>query len=469
MVEPGAEDKARGGGAGLFLSRLWPRRRRWQATVVVAVVLVTAVVVWWLACRPSSSSSESQYRTETVTPRTVRSTVSASGTLEPAQQSSLSFSSSGTVSTVDVAVGDSVSKNQVLASIDPSSLKVALQSAQADLAAAEDNLTSLEDSSGSTSTAISAAEAMVTVKKNAVVQAETNLNGADLAAPFAGVVASVAIAKGDTVGFTGAGSGTNGGTGSGSAGGSGSSGSGASQRSGASQASGTSGQSGSTASSTSSAAITVIDRGAYIVSASVSAGDVGSIKQGMQAVVSGTTSTEAIFGTVSSVGIVANSSGSSSEGSSSAGSTFPVTIKVTGTHTDLLPGSSVTVDITTRQRADAIAVSTDAITSKNGVTYVQRLVNGTEVKTKVTLGDVIGRTTVITSGLASGDQVVIPSFRAAMGTGTGTGGSGARSYGGFDGGHEGSGADFRGADGGAAGRGAPGRSSGSGGGQREAR
>ncbi len=410
MVEPGAENSARGGRVRRFLSHLWPRRRRWQISVVVVGVLVIAAAVWLVALRPEDSSAQPQYRTETASAGTLKSTVSASGTLEPLHQSSLSFSSSGTVTSVDVAVGDTVTRNQVLASIDPSALKVALQSAKADLEAAEDSLTTLEDDSDSSSTAISAAKATVTVKENAVSQAQTNLDGADLSAPFAGVVAAVDIAEGDTVGSSGSSGGS--GSGSGSAGGS--------DTSQTSAGSGGSGTGSTTASSSSSGTITILDKGTYTVSTSVSASDVGSIRKGMQATISGTGSSTTIYGTVTSVGVVANSSDSSS-----GSSTFPVTIKVTGTHNDLLPGSSVTAAITTKQLTNVISVSTEAITTDNGTSYVQRLVGGKEVRTKVSLGSVIGRSTVITSGLSSGDQVVVSSFRAAQSSGSG--GSGSRS------------------------------------------
>lgn len=418
MVEAGTENdggetSTKGGRLRRVAARLWPRRRRWQVTLIVVVVLILALVAWLVWLRPGTgSSATTQYRTETVSEGTLKSTVSASGTLEPAQESELSFPASGTVSSVDVAVGDSVTTGETLATIDPSALKVALQSAQADLTAAQDSLTSLEDSSDSSAAAIAAAQATVTVKQNAVTQAQSNLTGATLTAPFDGVVAAVNIAAGDTTGSSSTGGG---GSGAGSEG---------------SDASST------TTSGTSSDAITVIGKGTFTVSTSVSASDVGTIKKGMQATITASGVTEDVFGTVSSVGVVATTSSGSS-----GSSTFPVTVKVTGTHTDLLPGSSVTVAITTKQLTNVLSVSTEAITTDNGSTYVQRLVNGKEVQTKVTLGAVIGQSTVITGGLSSGDQVVIASFRAARASGSSSarsfGGTGTFPAGGFGGGGEG--------------------------------
>ncbi len=403
-----------------FLRRLWPRKRGWRVVVVVAALLVIALVSWLVFVRPSDSSAATQYRTTTVAKSTLTSTVSASGTLKPLQESDLSFASSGTVTAVNVAVGDSVTKGETLAKLDPSSLKVALQSAKADLTAAQESLTSLEDDSTSSTAAIAAAKATVTVKRNAVTQATTDLAGASLTAPFSGVVSAVSIAKGDSTGSGGSSTGS--GTTSGGTSG------------------GTSGTT-TNASTSSSSAITVISKGTYTVSTSVSNSDVSSIKKGMQATITQTGVTGTIFGTVSSVGVVASSSSDSTSGSS----TFPVTVKVTGTHTNLLPGSTVTVAITTQQLTDVISVNTAAITTNGADSYVQRLVNGKEVATKVTLGKVIGQNTVITDGLKVGDQVVVATYTAGKSSGTS---SNRGSYGGTSGAYGGAG--FPGGTGGGA-------------------
>lgn len=395
-----------------FFSHLWPRRRRWQITMLIAVAVVIALAVWFILGRANRSEGPggTQYRTSTVSAQTLKSTVSASGTLAPLQQESLSFDSSGTVTSVKVSVGSTVTKGQALASIDPSSLKVALQTAQADLAAAEDSLDSVEDDSSSTSTEISAAKAAVTVKDNAVTEAKSNLAGATLTAPFAGVVAAVGISKGDT-------SGSSANSGGGSAGGSDSS-----------SGSGSTSTGTTSSSDSSSGTITLISKGTFTVTTS-----------GVEA---------AVTGTVSSVGVVASTSDSDS-----GSSTFPVTVKVAGTHTDLLPGASVTVAITTRQLSGVIAVATDAISTENGSTYVQRLVDGKSVRTKITIGSVIGQQTVVKSGLKSGDQVIVATFKAAQGSGNASGSS--SSGGGGMGGNGGSGGGMNG-NGGSGGGGMPG-------------
>ena len=366
----------------LRLRRMLPRTKRAWWITGVSLALVVSLGTWFLFFRGGAASSTT-YRTVIVAKETLKATVSASGTINPARQADLSFSSSGEVTSVDVEVGDTVKKGATLATIDDSSLQIAVTSARADLTAAKETLADLEDSDAS-DTAIAAAQATVEVKRNGLTQAKDNLAAATLTAPFAGVVADVSIAEGDTVG----------------------SGSGATSGSG-SAIGGTSG------STSSSGAVTLISKGTFTVSTSVSNSDVGSIKKGLQATITPTGTSESVFGTVTSVGVVASSSSSSS-----GSATFPVQIKVTGTHQDLLAGSSASVVITTAQLTDVISVPTQAISTVDGKTVVTKLVDGAEVQTPVTIGQVVGSATVITEGLSEGDQVVGGSFRVAQASGT---------------------------------------------------
>jgi multidrug efflux pump subunit AcrA (membrane-fusion protein) len=78
--------------------------------------------------------------TATVQKGTVLSSVTATGNASAATQLSLNFQASGTITEVDVAVGQHVAAGQVLAKIDNSTELVALQSAQASLGAAQAKL-----------------------------------------------------------------------------------------------------------------------------------------------------------------------------------------------------------------------------------------------------------------------------------------------------------------------------------------
>ena len=375
-----------------------PTRRRRRIGRRGVVVLVGALMLaaagfgaWTLFVKPDATATP-QYRSMTVSAGTLKATVSATGTLDPTRESTLSFDSSGEVTTVSVEAGDQVAKGDVLARIDDAELEIDAEAARAELAEAEDALEALEDDTDATDTAIASATATVRVKKNAVTQAETALDDATLLAPFSGTIAAVGLAKGDTVG-------------SGTSGSSGSSASGATSSSDA----------GSSTSASSSESITVISTGRFVVTTSVSTTDLESMKKGLQATITPTGSDDPVFGTVSTVGVIATAadSGTSTGGSS----TFPVTIAVTGMHTELLPGSTAGVQITTKQLADVISVPTQAVSTADGKTVVQKLVDGAQVPTEVTIGQVVGTSTVITEGLAEGDEIVVASFTARTGTG----------------------------------------------------
>ena len=110
----------------------------------VAVLGVVALVLVSLIARdaifPPSSSTPAGLRTATVAMGTVTNSVTATGTLVPAQQMTLGFKTAGTLTAVDVHVGDHVRSGQLLATIDSSPVQVALQQAQATLASAQATL-----------------------------------------------------------------------------------------------------------------------------------------------------------------------------------------------------------------------------------------------------------------------------------------------------------------------------------------
>jgi multidrug efflux pump subunit AcrA (membrane-fusion protein) len=102
----------------------------------------------------SSTSSAAAQRTATVTRGLVQSSVSASGNVGVARSASAGFATSGTLTAVGVAVGAHVKPGQVLAKIDPTSARVALQTAQANLAQAESALSTAQ--SGPTAAQVAA-------------------------------------------------------------------------------------------------------------------------------------------------------------------------------------------------------------------------------------------------------------------------------------------------------------------------
>jgi hypothetical protein len=165
----------------------------------------------------------------------------------------------------------------------------------------------------------------------------------------------------------------------------------------------------------------VISTSAYVVDASVGSSDLASLKKGLQAQITPTGTNQTLYGTVSAVGLVAESSGSTSGSSSSGSATFPVTIAVTGDVTGVYAGSNADVSIIVKQVPNVLTVPTAAVHASAGKTTVTVSRSGKQVVTPVTIGEVYGAQTEITTGLHAGEQVVVTTLRLPTGTGgTGT-------------------------------------------------
>jgi len=109
-------------------------------TAAVAVVLTFGL----LSIFHSASASSSVARTVTAEIGTVASSVSASGNVSPSQTDSVNFQTGGTLTAVDVAVGDKVKAGQVLAKIDPTDADDALKEAEDSVQVAESALADAE-------------------------------------------------------------------------------------------------------------------------------------------------------------------------------------------------------------------------------------------------------------------------------------------------------------------------------------
>jgi len=72
------------------------------------------------------------YRTASVSTQTVQQVLQATGTIEPGAAATVTFPVSGTVASVRVAMGDPVRAGEVLATLDTTTLRSALASAQKD-------------------------------------------------------------------------------------------------------------------------------------------------------------------------------------------------------------------------------------------------------------------------------------------------------------------------------------------------
>src|SRR5205823_6435575 len=111
--------------------------RAWLAGLaLVAVLLVGLIARDTVLAKPAAAT----IRTATADRGTVTSVVSGTGSLVPAGRMNVNFRAAGTLSEVDVRVGDTVKTGQVLARLDPTTQQAALSQAQASLASAQANL-----------------------------------------------------------------------------------------------------------------------------------------------------------------------------------------------------------------------------------------------------------------------------------------------------------------------------------------
>jgi len=120
------------------------RKRRWLPIVIIVAVALVAGSLGLLAWRALSAgqsmmNAENPRTTETVTGSTQRQTVTASGTFAPRNAGYLSFPTPGKVTSVQVKVGDRVTKDEVLARIDTADLRSAVTVAEAEVEAALDD------------------------------------------------------------------------------------------------------------------------------------------------------------------------------------------------------------------------------------------------------------------------------------------------------------------------------------------
>ncbi|HEY5180546.1 MAG TPA: biotin/lipoyl-binding protein [Dermatophilaceae bacterium] len=354
----------------------------------------------WTAAR-SSATKAATPTLVTATTSTIRQSVSATGTLEPAHRSDLTFAVSGTVTSLPVVAGDKVRAGAVLARVDSASLQTAVTLAQANVTATQDQLTAQQDA-GSSAMQIASTQSQLADAQAKLADSETALAAASMTSPIAGTVAQVNIAVGDKVGGTA------------SAG-----------SSSASGGAGSSSSSASAASASSTAQIVVISTTSWVVEASVGSADLPQLKKGLQAEITPSGSATKIFGTVKSVGIVASSS-------SSGSASFPVTIAVTGSPKGLYAGGAADVSIIVKKVENVLTVPTNALHTEKNTTVVHQMKNGEQVSTPVTVGTAYGAVTQIRSGLKAGDKVVGTSFR--LGGNGNSGGTGTRQGGGTGGG-----------------------------------
>jgi macrolide-specific efflux system membrane fusion protein len=376
-------------------------------TIVLYSTLAVAVVgAGGLAYGAIDSSDGSTAKTATrlvsATAGTVSQTVSATGTVQPATSLDLNFVNGRVLTAVNVKAGDKVTAGQSLATIDPAKAKVALETAQANLAAAQQKLNQAKNPPATPQDPAPTVDAVVVAQaKAAVNQAALNVGDAQkaleattLKAPSAGTISAVNFTVGQTVG-AGAGAGNN-----------------------------------------TTAFATLLDLDRMVVKVGFPEADAGKVAAGQP--VSFTIDSlpgQRFSGTLTSIDTVATVV--------SNVVTYNAVVSFDSVPAGVKPGMTANVSVIAASRDNVISVPSAAISTTGGVSTVKVRVNGVDETRTVVTGLKGDGTTEITSGLQAGEQVVMSvgvvtggASNGSTGTQnrTGTGGAFPGAGGGFVGG-----------------------------------
>jgi HlyD family secretion protein len=146
-----------------------PRRRRRWLFIPLILLIIAAIVVWRLR---ASSTTTTTTTTTTVSQGAIAVNISGSGSVAAARTVDVPFQQAGTITSVDVEVGDQVQAGQTLAQIDASDLQLQLQQAQANLKSAQAKLDQANNGSA-TPQDLASAEASIQSAKAQLTQTKT--------------------------------------------------------------------------------------------------------------------------------------------------------------------------------------------------------------------------------------------------------------------------------------------------------
>ena len=119
------------------------RKRIYWIAIIIVVLLVSAGI--YLRVRASQqTNTTTTLRTGTVALGVVESTISGTGTVQSQQNANVSWQTSGTVQSVEVSIGQLVNQDDLLASLDPSTLPTSVLQAKIDLISAKEALEELK-------------------------------------------------------------------------------------------------------------------------------------------------------------------------------------------------------------------------------------------------------------------------------------------------------------------------------------
>ena len=331
------------------------------AVVIVGALTGGALYLFGPAATSASDPTGNQL-TSTVQQGTVSQTVSANGAISPVNQVSPAFAVNGTIATVQVAVGQTVTAGQVLGTLDTGDLQTAVDEASSSYTHAAQNLTAAQSEPNAQVSQINAAKDAKTRAWNELQSAKADLASATLVSPITGLVTAV--------------SGTVGGSSDGSA----------------------------TGEGTASGFVTIADVSAYVVTANIAEADIADVTVGQLA----TVTFPAIDELTAAAKVSAVSPTASAENSIVS---YATTITLDAVPEGVRLGQTASVAIVIVSSAeDALFVPTAAITTASDGTSTVDVIDDKTGETEtvtVETGVVGDEGTEITSGLKLGDTIVI--------------------------------------------------------------
>ena len=189
----------------LRISKIW---------IAVIVIVVIAVAAWVLS--GGKKEEEINFKEEAVKTETLQNSVTATGTIEAVTSVTVGTQVSGIVNKLYVDYNSQVKKGQVIAELDKTNLLSELNTAKANLASANSNLSyqaanmnryqtlykkglvSADEYENALLTYRQAKE-QVASSKESVLKAQTNLGYATITSPIDGTVISKSVEEGQTV------------------------------------------------------------------------------------------------------------------------------------------------------------------------------------------------------------------------------------------------------------------------------
>ena len=171
------------------------KTKKWLIWIIIIIAIAGSVFAFF-----KSKKSITTYTTAQAVKGTLARTVSATGTLNPDQQIDMSFKTTGTLKSIMVDVGDTITKGQKLATIDTGTLLSQLRISQAQLLVQQANLNNmLKHKGASTVEQRDAQRASVQQAQASVSVIQDQLKEVDLLAPFDGLVTKRNANPGETV------------------------------------------------------------------------------------------------------------------------------------------------------------------------------------------------------------------------------------------------------------------------------